>query len=207
MFYCIKDENSALCQHTAPDCPTDICKLWSDFEVISGTTTKYRSCPICGDPISSFLLNNPVVGKFNNWHFPDVIFLSGDDLIVSEYFKNAFVSNKMVGISYFSEIQIYGNIQPQFKYYNTRIDYSTIVWNFRKWTRHKISHRTNCSVCGKTIEHANGLLFSEDQLNEYDIFQLYSLPGEYWVSERMAEMISRCSFSNITLIPADKFSL
>ena len=66
---------------------------------------------------------------------------------------------------------------------------------------------SNCTLCGETVEKARGLFFDEENCNEYDIFQLYKLPHQFWVSEKMAEIIRKFEFSNIILIPAHDFKI
>lgn len=207
MFYGLIDENKNIAEKYHSDTQVSKTDLWAELESISNKLEKFRSCPACGKPISNYLWGPIRTAKLSNTRFPDIIYLGGDDLVVSEQFKNEFEHEEFKGIIAFEEIVISGRNNPMFKYYNTQIVYSDIPWKFRCFSTHSLRFNSDCRVCGRIIERARGLVFSENTLKQYDIFQLYNLPHTYWLSERMAEWVSKCNFKNALFMPAYSYNI
>lgn len=205
MFYGLIDENAIISKRHSPSSCVNTMNLWADFESVSDFSDEYRVCPACGRAISNYFLNTPTAGKLTNRHFPDVIFCGGDDLIVSEIFAREFVNRQLNGILSFDKIQIRGRNTPGFDYYNTRIAYSDIRWDFNDKTKHKVSTHSDCAKCGTIIEQAHGIVFDATSWDGLDIFQIYNLPHSYWVSERMATLIKECKFKNVLFSPSSSF--
>ncbi len=213
MFYAIDSENNLISQKYSPDTPASKMELWADFSRKKGTTDgnissdKYRKCPICGNAISPYLWGKDRVIKISNKRFPDFEFLWGDDLIVSQKFKDIYNQEHLTGIEAFETIEVYGKNQPPFKYYNCRISFSDIHWQFlRRNQKNQVKELTNCPKCGIFIDSTSGIIFDESTWDKHDIFQLYNAPHRYFVSDKMANIIKCNNLTNILLTPSDTCS-
>jgi len=181
-------------------------------EQINPETGDFQKCEKCGNPISMRKWIPPFNVKLSKYSFGDFVFGDFITFLVSEDFKNKYSNSKLNGISRFEKVVIKKvNKEKKFlydipDYYYVILPVSKIFVDENK-SKYKRNGAIECESCrvGGVIESMNGVFIDESTWDGKDIFFPINLSGTIIISERFKNFIDENGFTNIEIIPAEKY--
>jgi hypothetical protein len=171
-------------------------------------------CPKCGGFVGLLQTLPPIRVELETWgrRFGDLVFGGGNDVLVCERFKDAFLRSGLTGFFGFAPIEVVkviarrGKLPKQMPNYfyavpgrsRAAIDDRKSGLEYRRpWT---------CEECriGYMARHHRVVLEANTWSGE-DVFVARGLPGTIIASERFKEFCDRHVFSNCLLIAAERY--
>jgi len=175
-----------------------------------------RLCPVCGGPVSMLPWLPPYRAELEFWgaEAGDIAFGTGDELLVSERFRQLWGEAGLEGLSGFERVDIvktksYGKkkgIKPSGDYYMVRIARSraAVDEEASELVRPKGRHCEECR--GGDPEWAKRIVLEENTWTGEDIFYARGLPGRIMTSERYRDLHVQNEINNGILIEASEYS-
>ena len=154
----------------------------------------------------------PYRAKLSSRKYPDFLWGSGFDLIVSGRFKQLYEAANLSGIRQFSgpvEIVKVGRLPafevtpPPPEYYNIDIQHGAASLDDR--ASGAIRGVVLCPYCRPDTDGVKRVILEEGSWNGADLFYAYGLLGVILTSERFRLLVVENSLSNAELVPADQY--
>jgi len=172
-------------------------------------------CPVCGKPVGMLPWLPPHRVQLEFWaNEPgDIAFGTGDDLLLSERFRQMYEQVGLVGLSGFDSVEVvrtkrYGKrkgIKPSGNYYLVRIARSRAAVDDKASELVRPKGRY-CEECGGgDPEWAKRIVLRENTWSGEDIFYARGLPGRIMTSERYRDFHVENKINNGILIDASEY--
>jgi len=171
-------------------------------------------CPKCGNPVGSMPSLPPIRVELETWgkRFGDVAIGAGNEVLVSERFRDAFLSSGLTGFPQIMPAEIVKVIARQGKVPASMPNYFlAIPGRSRALVDHCASGidyktRWKCDECRiGHIKRYRRVAIEPNTWSGEDIFIPRGLPGRIVTSERFKEFCDRHAFTNCLLIPAEQY--
>lgn len=141
----------------------------------------------------------------------DIVFGSGNDLLVSEKFTNAWNADHMRGLSGFEPVEVLkvnhqSTEKGEHKYYHVSIATADLAIDQNK-SNLKWEPETVCKQCrtGDLLLSWDRIVFEQAEIKE-NIFYAIGLPGAIFVDDKFRDFYRRNKIINCPLIPAEDYS-
>ncbi len=209
MFYLLDDENDLLAQKYDSHEQVANMDLWTDIKPLTPYKVPGKRCPRCNWRFDLMYRWGPErKARLYSSRYPDMILGQGSGLIFSEKVKEIIIANDLHGILSFEKIEIIGKNIPPFHYYDTFVSFveSKIDWKHSKIKKKDVRLYNDCELCGQFIKHAKKICLNEDSYKSIDIFNLYSMPYRFIVSQKFYDACKTEGLKNIRFIPMDHYS-
>ena len=196
--------------------PTDpVDDALTDFHPAAGTRRGDAPvCPACGGPIGMMKRLAPIRVDLETLgrRFGDLAFGVSNDVLVSERFRDAFLSSALTGLSEFAPAQIAKVISRR-----GRVPSSTPNYFFAVPARSRAliddrasgidyKRRWTCEECRiGYMKRLRRVVLEPGTWSGEDVFIPRGLPGTVMTSERFKEFCDRYAFTNCLLIPAERY--
>jgi hypothetical protein len=169
-------------------------------------------CSTCNKPLTSKEWLPPFKAEIELWGkgFGDIAFGSGENLLVSEVFKSAFLESDLRGISEFAPVEIV-KISHRKKshppaYFCINVNYSSAAIDW-KASGFEYDNLPTCNVCRSGgIKRIKRVIIENGTWSGEDIFIARGLPGTFIVSEGFYEMCKLFEIKNAPCIPVEQYS-
>jgi len=170
-------------------------------------------CPKCGNAVGMRRSLPPIRVELETWgkRFGDVAIGTGNQVLVSERFKDAFLSAGLTGFSQFMPAEIVKIIARRGKVPTSVPTYFlTIPGRSRALVDDHASGidyktRWKCEECRiGYIKRQRRVVLEPGTWSGEDVFIPRGLPGRIVTSERFKEFCDRSAFTNCRLIPAEQ---
>jgi hypothetical protein len=172
-------------------------------------------CPSCGDAISirTWLAPYRVELVLYGRDFGDFVHCSGNDLLVSERFADAFRAEGLTGLEGFYPAEVVkvrkkrrGPKPPVVpRYFAVTACFAHAAVDLEH-SRLRYSDPITCSECLiGGMEAIHGFTLQPGTWRGEDIFRARGLPGRLIVSERFARFVAHHGFTNMQLVPTEEF--
>jgi hypothetical protein len=200
-FYVLKNPKS-----NETDYVTDF--LTDDYSQFGDPTF----CPFCKTPLTSKAWLPPFKAEIELWGkgFGDIAFSSGENLLVTDHFRSAYIQSNLKGIEEFAPVEIVKishrkkNNPPTYfcvniKYSEAAVDYNASGFDY--------DNAPTCAECRYGgIKRIKRVIIENATWTGEDIFIARGLPGTYIVSENFYYMCKMFEIKNSLCIPAEQFS-
>lgn len=169
-------------------------------------------CPVCTECVGSLPWLPPYHAEIvlHGRKLGDIIKCSGDDLLVSARFHEAWLTAGLRGISQFSAIErlrvrparfgrkplAYFHIHPQ--YFGTRIDLDSSLIDYDRGGTCKHCH-------SGLINNVRRLVINESSWTGEDLFFAWGKPGSVIVSDRVRELRDKHGLTNMNLTRVEEY--
>ena len=171
-------------------------------------------CPKCGNAIGMMPELPPIRVELETWgkRYGDLAFGVGNELLVDERFKDAFLSSGLTGFSGFTPAQVTKVIARRGRVPTSIPDYfvaapdrsraavadgASGIGYERRWT---------CEECRiGHIKRLRTLVLESNTWSGEDVFIPRGLPGTIVTSERFKQFCDRHAFTNCLLVPAERY--
>jgi hypothetical protein len=170
-------------------------------------------CSSCDKPITSKEWLSPFKAEIELWGkgFGDIAFGSGENLLVSEDFKSAFLKSGLKGIYEFAPVEIVKISHRKKKnpptYYCININYSKAAIDYKASGFEYDNNPPTCTECRSGhIKRIRRVIIENGTWSGEDIFLARGLPGTYIVSEKFYKMCNKFEIKNALCIPAEQYS-
>jgi hypothetical protein len=171
------------------------------------------ACDECGEPMGSLVWLPPYHVELKTYgaDFGDLVFGPGDDLLVSDRLRAAFVDEGLKGLNRFEPVEV-ADVdadrqlrQPPPRYFHSRVELSGALLDDESSGVER-EGPAKCGRCGlDDLIRAERVILEEDTWTGEDIFIARGLPGTYLASARFREMCVRHAFKNAVFIPAKRY--
>jgi hypothetical protein len=187
----------------------------TDFLPAPGTKRgEVPRCPRCGNPIGMMPRLPPFRVEVETWgrRFGDLAFGVSNDVLVSERFKNAFLSSGLMGLTGFAPAEVVkviarrGKVPASMPNYFVAIpggsravldDRASGVDYEKRWT---------CEECRiGQMKRLRKVVLKPDTWSDEDVFIPRGLPGTILTSERFKQFCDHHAFTNCQLIQAERY--
>lgn len=170
-------------------------------------------CPQCGNFVGMLPWLPPyrVALKAFGKTLGDVAFATGDDLVVSQRFRDAWIAAGLKGVTEFSPFEririrparlgrghspVYYHVAPQL--WNTRVDPTRSLIEY--------DNRYLCEKCGSpNVESVRGFAIDESSWSGEDIFYAWGMPGSIVVTDRVRKLRDDYGLTNVNLTPVEEY--
>lgn len=193
---------------------------WSYGEVMDPVNYgSSQKCPVCGGQVSKLKWLPPHFvklssGKPKKWC--DFIWGAGFPLLISERFKEIYHLEGLKGIESFSPVEIVRmgkNKTGEFPLPPPCYYLVSIPWggadqdDLASEIRYEHPEEIKCNYCreGVAISSQVKVIIREDSWDGSDIFKPIHAPTLFMASERFKQVAEKYEFTNIWLIPAEKY--
>ncbi len=187
----------------------------TDFVSADGTKRGAAPrCPKCGDFVGGLPRLPPMQFELETWgqRFGDLAFGAGNDVLVTDQFKEAFLSSGLTGFFRFSPAEIVKVVARRRKILTPMPNYFVAIPGV---SRAAVDHQKSgmdymipwtCEECRiGHIMRLRRLVIEPDTWSGEDVFIPRGLPGTIVTSERFKQFCDRYSFSNCQLIAAEEY--
>jgi hypothetical protein len=197
--------------------PTDpVDDALTEFHAAAGTKRGDAPwCPRCGNPIGMLTRLAPIRAELETFgkRLGDMAFGVSNDVLVSERFRDAFISSGLSGLSGFLPAQIVkviarrGRISsPMPNYFFAMPGRSRAAIDDRASGIDYIDKRWSCEECRiGSMKRLRRLVLEPGTWSGEDVFIARGLPGTIVTSERFKEFCERNAFTNCLLIPGERY--
>jgi hypothetical protein len=196
--------------------PTDpVDDALTDFHPAAGTKRGHAPlCPRCGDPIGMKMRLAPIRAELETLgkRFGDLAFGVSNDVLVSERFKDAFLSSGLIGLSGFMPAQIVKVIARRGKITSPMPNYFVAVpGRSRALIDDRASgidyeRRWTCEECRiGQMKRLRRVVLEPGTWSGEDVFIPRGLPGTVVTSERFKQFCDLHAFTNCSLIRAEQY--
>lgn len=171
-------------------------------------------CPKCGNVIGMMPEVPPIRVELETWgkRFGDLAFGVGNEFLVDERFKDAFLSSGLTGLSGFTPAQVTKVIARRGRVPTSIPDYFVAVPGRSRAavddraSRIGYERRWTCEECRiGHIKRLRTLVLESNTWSGEDVFIPRGLPGTIVTSERFKQFCDRHAFTNCLLIPAARY--
>jgi Immunity protein family (Imm11) len=168
-------------------------------------------CAVCGGNIGMLPVLPPRRVELKVWgrHFGDLAFGTGDDLLVSERFRDAFVRSGLVGFSGFAPAEIVKvvarlrNIPIQLPSYFVAVPGRSRAAVDDRASGLEYEKRWTCEECRiGSMMRLRRLVLEPGTWSGEDVFIARGLPGTIITSERFKKFCEQGAFTNCVLVEA-----
>jgi hypothetical protein len=171
-------------------------------------------CPVCGRFIGPLAWLPPyrveleMVGR----EFPEIIEAGGDDLLVTDRFRDAYVARGLIGLSGFDPVEVvrvkWRSHRPSGEppaYFHAGIARSGAAIDDA--ASGIVREGTPCASCrqARLIKRAQRLVLEHDTWTGEDIFIARGLPGTFFATERFKRMCDEENIRGAVLIPTEAY--
>jgi len=173
-----------------------------------------RRCPACGGPVSMLPWAPPFRAELETWgkRFGDMAFGSGDDLLISERFKDLWLKSGLVGLEGFEPVEIVKVVrrgkrfkEPPPAYFRVVAQRSQaafdVVSSGVQWLEPPSPRCEVCRVGGNAKGWERIVLEEEPKEN---IFTVRGLGAWVLVDEQFKRFVEEHGLSNCPLMPAEE---
>ncbi len=170
-------------------------------------------CPKCGGFTGMLQTLPPIRVELATWgkRFGDLVFGVGNDLLVCERFKDAFLRSGLTGLSGFAPAEVVkvvarrGKIpKPMPNYFYAVPGRSRAAIDYRK-SGIEYERPWSCEECRVGyMRRFHSVVLEPNTWSGEDVFIARGLPGTIITSERFKEFCDRHAFSNCLLIEAER---
>ncbi|HEX8436876.1 hypothetical protein [Archangium sp.] len=145
--------------------------------------------------------------------FGDFIEASGDDLLVSERFVQAFRDEGLTGLAGFHPVEVLGACRERLgpmpssipRYFVATVCFGRAAVNVAR-SRILYGKTPACEECrSKSIHAIFGFVFEEGTWKGEDIFHARGTQGILTVSERFERFVARHGFTNLRMTPTEEY--
>jgi hypothetical protein len=172
-------------------------------------------CTLCWSIIGSLPLLPPIIVELECWgaSFGDIVFGSGNELLLNEGLLNSFHASRLNGLIEIAPVDVvHVTVHRKLlgelpRYRCCRISQSRAIIDDAAsgldrqlpWT---------CPEChsGGVIKSLKRIVLEPNSWSGEDVFYARGLPGTVLVSERFEALFNREQFSNCVLIPTEQFN-
>jgi len=172
-------------------------------------------CPRCGEIVSMLTWSPPYVAELECWagRFGDLAWGPGNDIIVSEHFRQGWEATGLSGLSGFEPVKVsrvkrhakLRELPPKYFFVSVvmggaRID--TVASGYE--TDDPIACDT-CRIPG-LIKRWKRIVFEEDSWTGASIFHAWGMMSAHFVDERFKAFVEEYRISNCRLIPIEEYA-
>jgi hypothetical protein len=173
-------------------------------------------CPLCGNIVGPLTWLSPfnVELETKGRRFGDLAyFAAGDDILVSEFFSQAYATSDLTGLSGFEPVEVtrvkrhrqFSGVPPAYfkgkvSLGKTAVDLAASVF---EWDA-----PPSCDVCrlGTTLKRWKRVIIDLSTWSGEDVFIARGLPGSFIVSERFKVSCEQNDVSNVYFVPVESFN-
>lgn len=187
----------------------------TEFETVAPTTLgEAPTCPVCREGyigMKPWLPPYTAEIRLRGEHLGDVAFGVGDELLVSEAFRQTWIQSRLLGIDAFNVASIvrvraskasvsaspFYCIEP--RYGSAWVDFSR--------SRFERNVEPSCLACGKgaVINAVRGFSVAEGTWGGEDMFRVLGLPGVVIVSARFRKAVEAHRLKNVPTVPVASY--
>lgn len=194
--------------------------LWSHYDAEVGKADPINrgegpDCPRCGGPIGMLEWLPPHRARLvlHGKEFGDFLEPTGDDLVVSERFAQAFRDEGLTGLEGFYPLEVLrvsrGRPGPKPssvpRYLVVRPCFGRAAVDLAH-SRIRAAQPPACEECRYThFDSISGFTLEPGTWNGEDIFRPRGLHGVLTVSERFEHFVARHGFTNLRMTPTEKY--
>jgi hypothetical protein len=170
------------------------------------------SCPACGGPVSLLTWLPPyrVVLKLYGKEFGDFVFIpGGDDFLVSQKFREVYVSNRLTGLSGFDAVEVLNvktrrkRILPPPNYFRVSPNYGQTALDL-KASGFEWHEPPKCDYCREATKiRWQRLIVEEGTWSGEDAFRPRGLSGTVMVTQRFKDACEQNGITNAFFTPAE----
>lgn len=172
-------------------------------------------CPVCKEGFISmkpWLPPRRALIRVWGKELGDVAFGPGNELLVSEYFRLAWIEHGLRGLDVFEPVEVVrltparlARAAPSFHCILPKL--GTTSLDFSRSTIER-SGEPDCLFCGKgSVKNAiHGVVIAEETWGGEDIFRPLGLVGSVIVTSRFREMVAAKSLKNFGLVPVERYT-
>lgn len=172
-------------------------------------------CPVCGKFLGMLPLIPPVKVEIRAWgmRWGDIVFGSGDELMVSDKLKTLFSRSHLVGITRFDPIAVVKVDKRSIARGEPPTYWMASIQRSRTLVDEGASGviRDDTPVCeycliGGVIQRASGIVLRSSTWGGEDVFFARGLPGIVFASDRFKRLCEANDLANCSLVAAEEFS-
>jgi hypothetical protein len=201
-FYVLKDPKSNETEYVTDFLKDDSCERGDPVE----------RCSACNRTLGPKIWIPPFRAEIELWGkgFGDIAFGAGNNLLVSENFKSAFLKSNLRGISEFAPVEIVKISHRKKKnpppYYCINIKHSKTAIDY-KASGFEYDNPPTCNECRYGgIKRIKRVIIENGTWSGEDIFIGRGLPGTYIVSDKFYRMCKEFEIKNALCIPVEQYS-
>jgi len=171
-------------------------------------------CETCGRAIGPLRWEPPFEVEMRFWgkYHGDIAFPTGDDLLVSERFKNLFLQTGLTGLHGFFPAEVVKVVPKRMlkrlpRYYVARVQRANAAINAEASGIDR-EEGVVCETCreGGLLKSTKRVVIEEGTWQGEDVFIARGLQGTIITSERFKQFCSIGAFKNVPLIDALEYS-
>lgn len=200
-FYVLKDDTQSRQCATLVSCVDD--------DVV-GDAPK---CPACGATYGMLRWMPPykIAITRHGKQFGDIVFAPGDDIIVTEAFRQAWIQSRLKGLDSFDPVEIVRTKPKKAAasvpaYWHVVINRGlTAVDMVRSTFAYFINEPPTCIYCGGSSDSVAGFEIDQSTWTGEDIFVPRNMAGTVVVTQPFVDMVSKYHLTHSVLIPTEKY--